>query len=155
MSPDWIGSKKATINPKNEKENECFNWSIIAGLNYKKIKEKELTKLLKFSRFDTDISSYQRDWEDFQQENTSIAPIIFFRSHNSEEVMLAYKSSYNSCNNPVIFEMNNSETNNGYYFAVKHLSELNSLGWLWGKEEVIVNNKNNTDNKKKTILNIL
>ena len=63
--------------------------------------------------------------------------------------MLEYKSSYNSCNNPVIFVMNNSETINGYYFAVKHLSELNSLGWLLDKEEVIVNNKNNTDNKKK------
>ena len=30
MSPDWIVSKKATINPKNEKDNECFKWSIIA-----------------------------------------------------------------------------------------------------------------------------
>ena len=38
MSPDWIGSKKATINPKNEKDNECFKWSIIAELNYNKIK---------------------------------------------------------------------------------------------------------------------
>ena len=37
ISPDWI-SKKATINPKNEKDNECFKWSIIAGLNYNKIK---------------------------------------------------------------------------------------------------------------------
>ena len=43
ISPDWI-SKKATINPKNEKDNECFKWSIIAGLNYNKIKEKELKK---------------------------------------------------------------------------------------------------------------
>ena len=33
ISPDWIASKKATINPKNEKDNECFKWSIIAGLN--------------------------------------------------------------------------------------------------------------------------
>ena len=24
MSPDWIASKKATINPKNEKDNKCF-----------------------------------------------------------------------------------------------------------------------------------
>ena len=24
MSPDWIASKKATINPKNEKNNKCF-----------------------------------------------------------------------------------------------------------------------------------
>ena len=44
MSPDWIVGKKATINPKNEKDNECFKWSIIAGLNYNKIKEKELKK---------------------------------------------------------------------------------------------------------------
>ena len=40
MSPDWILSKKATINPKNEKGNECFKWSIVSVLNYKKIKEK-------------------------------------------------------------------------------------------------------------------
>ena len=44
LSPDWIASKKATINPKNEKDNECFKWSIITGLNYNKIKEKELKK---------------------------------------------------------------------------------------------------------------
>ena len=44
-SPDSISSKKATINPKNEKDNECFKWSIIAGLNYNKIKEKKLKKL--------------------------------------------------------------------------------------------------------------
>ena len=38
MSPDWIANKNATINPKNEKNNKCFKWSIIAGLNYNKIK---------------------------------------------------------------------------------------------------------------------
>ena len=26
-SPDWIVNKKATINPKTEKDNECFKWS--------------------------------------------------------------------------------------------------------------------------------
>ena len=44
ISPDWIASKKATINPKNEKDNECFKWSIISGLNYNKINEKCLKK---------------------------------------------------------------------------------------------------------------
>ena len=24
ITPDWIASKKATINPKNEKDNKCF-----------------------------------------------------------------------------------------------------------------------------------
>ena len=84
VSPYCIASKKATINSKNEKDNECFKWSIIAGLNYNKIKEKELKKLLKFRRVDTDFSSYQRDWEEFEQENTSIALNILFISHNSE-----------------------------------------------------------------------
>ena len=44
MPPGWIASKKTAIKPKNEKDNECFKWSIISELNYKNIKEKELKK---------------------------------------------------------------------------------------------------------------
>ena len=55
MSPDWILNKKATINPKNERGNKCFQWSMISGLSYNKIKEKELKKILKFKRVDTDF----------------------------------------------------------------------------------------------------
>ena len=40
-SPDWIVSKKATIFQKNEKDNKCFQLSIIWGLNYNMIKEKD------------------------------------------------------------------------------------------------------------------
>ena len=92
MSPDWIASKKATINPKNEKDNKCFQWSIIAGLNYNNIKEKELKKILKFKRVNTDFSSHQRDWEKFEQENNSIALNVLFVSYNIEEIKFAYKS---------------------------------------------------------------
>ena len=70
MSPDWIASKKATINLKNEKDDKCFQWSIILGLNHNKIKEKELKKILKFKRVDTDFSSHQRLWEEFEQNIT-------------------------------------------------------------------------------------
>ena len=64
----------------------------LSGQNYNKINAKELKKLLKFRRADTDFSSYQRDWEEFEQENTSIALNILFISHNSEEINLAHKS---------------------------------------------------------------
>ena len=37
--------------------------------------------------------------------------------------------------------MINGEANNCYYFAVKNLSEFNSLGWLQGKK-VIINGDN-------------
>ena len=142
MSPDWIASKKATINPKNEKDNKCFQWSIIAGLNYNKIKEKELKKLLKFRKVDTDFSSYQRDWEEFEQENTSIALNILFVSQDSDETKLANKSNYNKCKNQVILLMINDEVNKCYYFPVKNLSELYSLGWLRGKKKSIINSDN-------------
>ena len=101
--------------------------SIIAGLNYD-IKEKELKKLLKFRKVDTDFSLQQRDWENFEQENNSIALNVLFVSYNSEEIKLAYKSSYNKRKNQVILLMINDEANNYYYFAIKNLSELNSLG---------------------------
>ena len=123
VSPDWIASKKATINPKNEKDNEYFKWSIIAGLNYNRINKKESKKLLKFIRVNTDFSSYQRDWEEFEQENTPIALNILFVSHNSEEINLAYKSSYNKRKNQVILLMiTNSKKSN--YLAVTNLSAL-------------------------------
>ena len=93
-----------------------------------------MKKLLKFKRADTDFSSYQRDWEEFEQKNTSIALNILFLSHNSEEVKLTYKSSYNKRKNQVILLMINNEANDCYYFAIKKLSELNSLGWLRGKK---------------------
>ena len=34
------------------------------------------------------------------------------------------------------------EANNYYYFTVKNLSDLNSLEWLRGKKEAIINNNN-------------
>ena len=55
---------------------------------------------------------------------------ILFVTHNSEEIKLAYNSNYNKCKNQVILLMIDDESNKCYYFAVKNLSELNSLGWL-------------------------
>ena len=78
MSPDWIVSKKATINPKNDKDNKCFQWAVISGLNYNRIKVKDLKNILKFEIVDTEFSSNQRDWEEFEQNSTSIVLIILF-----------------------------------------------------------------------------
>ena len=42
--------------------------------------------------------------------------------------------------------MINDEANNCYYFGVKNLSELYSLGWLKSKKELIINGDNNFQN---------
>ena len=112
-----------------------------------------MKKILKFKRLDTVFSSYQRDWEEFEQNNTSVALNILFVSYNSEEIKLAYKSNYNKRKNQVILLMINDEANNCYYFAVKNLSELNSLGWLRGKKDAIINNDNSFKNALDDALN--
>ena len=33
-SPEWISSKKATINPQNTKDNKCFQYTIAVALNH-------------------------------------------------------------------------------------------------------------------------
>ena len=38
----WLLHKQATINPKNENDDECLRWSIISALNYNKITKKSL-----------------------------------------------------------------------------------------------------------------
>ena len=49
--------------------------------------------------------------------------------------------------------MINDEASNGYHFAVKHLSELKSLGWLMDKNEAIINGDNGFQNALDDALN--
>ena len=32
--PDWIGKKKAVINPKNDNDEECFKYAVTVALHY-------------------------------------------------------------------------------------------------------------------------
>ena len=107
----------------------------------------------KLERVDIDLSSHQRNWEKCEQENTSTALNVLFVLYNSEEIKFAYKSNYNKGKNQVILLVINDEANNCYYFAVKNLSELNSLGWLRGKKEAIINNDNSFQNALDDALN--
>ena len=63
ISPDWIVNKKATINPKNKKDNKCFQRSVISGLNYNKTNKKYLKKIEKIKKVDIDLSLYHEHWE--------------------------------------------------------------------------------------------
>ena len=49
--------------------------------------------------------------------------------------------------------MINDEVKKYHYFAVKNLSELNSLGWLRGKKEAIINNDSSFQNALDDSLN--
>ena len=99
-----------------------------------------MKKIEKFKWADTDFSSHQRTWGEFEQNSTSVALNVLFVLYNNEEIKVAYKSRYNyKRKKHVISLMINDESKNCYYFAVKNLSELNSLGWLRGRKEAIIN----------------
>ena len=68
-SLNWLVNKGATINPKNEKDNKCFQYVITIALNYNEIKKKYLKKIEKIKQADTDFSSHQTDWEEFEKNN--------------------------------------------------------------------------------------
>ena len=113
-----------------------------------------MKKIETFKRVDTDFSSHQRKWEEFEQNNTLIALNVLFVSYNSEEIKLAYKSRYNyKRKKHVILLMINDEAKNSYYFAVKNLPQLNSLGWIRGKKVAIINHTNSLQNALIEALN--
>ena len=94
--PEWLLNKEATINPKNKNDDECLRWSIISALNYKEITKKEFENISKkIKHEDKGFSLQQGDWENFEQDNESIALNVLFSSQDSEDIMLIHKSENN------------------------------------------------------------
>ena len=94
-SPKYLINKGATINPKNEKDDKCFQYALTLALNYNRIKKKDLEKILKIKWKDIYFLSHQKDWKKFEQNNNSIALNVLFISHKSEELTLAYELEHN------------------------------------------------------------
>ena len=101
-SPKWLASRKGTLNPKNENNDECLWWSTICALNHNEIMKKKFENIFKKTKHeDKDFSSQKRDWGNFEQNNESVALNVLFSSQNSKEITLVYKSEhiYNRENN--------------------------------------------------------
>ena len=98
----------------------------------------------KIKHEDKDFSSHKRDWENFEQNNESIALNVLFSSKDSEEITLLYKSEYNleQENKVLLLMINDDDDEKYYYFAVKSKLELYSSEWLKNKKEAIINGNN-------------
>ena len=73
----------------------------------------------KIKHEDKDFSCHQREWENFEQNNESIALNVLFASKNSEEITLLYKSEHNyNRENNVLLLMINDDKQKYHYFAV-------------------------------------
>ena len=126
-SPEWLLHKGATINPKNKNDDECLRWSTISALSYNEIMKKEFENIFKkIKHEDEDFPSQQRDWENFEQNNESIALNVLFSSQNNEEIAIVYKSEHNFKreNNVLLLMINDDDNEKHYSFAVKSKLEL-------------------------------
>ena len=66
---EWIKNKRSTINPKNKKNNKCFQYAITVALNHNKINNdpQRVSKIKpfikKYNWNDIDLPSTSKDWK--------------------------------------------------------------------------------------------
>ena len=130
-SPIWIKNKGVTINPKNTKNNNCFQYPITAALNYRNIGH-HLERISKLEPFinnynwkDIEFPSHSKYWRKFECNNKVIALNILYVPYNTKEIRKAYISEHNDeRNNQVNLLMITDGTSNWHYFAIKNISGL-------------------------------
>ena len=78
-SPDWIKTKKATINPTNKKDIKCFQYAVTVALNYREIAQ-HTERIAKIKRFinkckweGINVPSEKDGWKKFEKNNVAIA----------------------------------------------------------------------------------
>ena len=90
-SPEWIKNKGVTINPKNTKDNNCFQYAIIAALNYQNIEHhpKRISNLKLFINNynwkDIEFPAHSKDWRKFECNNKTIALNVLYVPYNAKQ----------------------------------------------------------------------
>ena len=91
-SPEWISCKKATINPKNTKDNKCFPYTITIALNQREIgrNPQRISKIRphinKYNWKDIDFPARTDEYKKFERNNNGIALNILSVPPNEKEI---------------------------------------------------------------------
>ena len=142
--PKWMRNKRAAIKPKNEDDDNCFQYASTVALNYQNI-ENHPERISNTEPFidkyywkGIDFSSHQDsqeeskepknimliDYKMFEQNNEAIALNILYVLHNEKEVCVAHESKYNrkGVNQVILLMITDGEK--WHYLAIKSLSRL-------------------------------
>ena len=130
-SPEWIKHKKVTINPQNTNDNKCFQYAIIAALNYQNINHnpERISKLKPFidnyNWDNIDFPAGHKDYSAFEKNKSDIAINILYVPHKTQEIRQAYISKHRkTCNTHANLLMITDGTDNWHYLAIKSISGL-------------------------------
>ena len=91
-SPEYIKNKGVTIDPKNSKNSNCFQYPITAALNHQNTGQhpERISKLKPFINNynwkDIEFPSHSKDWRKFEQSNKAIAVNTLYVLYNSKQI---------------------------------------------------------------------
>ena len=90
-SSEWIKNKGVTINPKNAKNNKCFQNAIIDALNYHNVDNypERISKPKPFINNcnwkDIEFPAHLKDWRKFKCNNKEIALNVLYVPYNAKQ----------------------------------------------------------------------
>ena len=95
--PKWLASKKAVLNPRNEEDEECFKWAVIAALHHEDI-QKDLQRISKLEPY-SDLYNWEglelpcdsQQIDKFEKNNKDIAVNVLYL-HPKKKVKARVKS---------------------------------------------------------------
>ena len=129
-SPEWLRNKRATIDPQNKDDNNCFQYAVTVALNHQNIRKdhQRISKIIPFINQynwrEIEFPSHQGHWKKFGQNDKTIALNILFLPHTTKTIRLAYKSKYNRKHESKVVLLTITDGKKWHYLVVKSLLAL-------------------------------
>ena len=132
-SPDWIKTKKATINPINKNDNKCFQYPGTIALNHENLR-KNPERILKIKPFidkhnweGVNYPLEKDDCKKIEKNNITIALNVLYAKNG--KISLSYVSKHNSKRESYFF--NDSKWKKMASYCRKKLSALLKNGDIY------------------------
>ena len=90
-SAEWLKNKGVTINPKNTRDNNCFQYAIVAALNHQNIDNhpERISEIRPFvNNYDwkgIEFPEHSKDWRKFESNNKTIALNVLYVPYNKRQ----------------------------------------------------------------------
>ena len=121
--PKNLQSKKAIVNVKNTRDNECFKWAVTSAIYPVEINSTRVTKFvensMKFDWSGINFPASLKDVDKFERQNTSISINVFGYQKEVYPLRISKKANDKTVNLLLI-----SEGENQYYCWIKNMRRL-------------------------------
>ena len=124
--PSWIVSKKVVINPKNENDEECFEWAVTATLHHKEMKShpKRISNIMRhtnnYNWSELEFPVAINKINEFEKNNNISINVLGVKG---QKIYICRKSKYNDRKN-IVNLLLIVDGEKRHYTVIKSLSRL-------------------------------